>query len=263
MYSFLATKDDKISDYCAKIHESKMTYQIVTIPKLDERIKEHNQLALAHKFRDFRLLALKTTPGAFASSYDEEAKRGLDHTFERLRHAKATQFVTLAGEASTPDMAHVHEADVGELLDRDWLGFIVLIGPEEGLGTVSAKADPLSQITKETTSDGRVHRLRNNDAISFHLNGMFVSPSARRCGMGVRLIEAALDAAGSMSQNSRYGFHCTIIVDEWNDAAIKLYERVGFEIVAKETYGEDRIALRMELSQGGEAAEVVACEDAR
>lgn len=237
-----------------------MTYQIVTIPKLDQRITEHSQLALAHKFREFRLLALKTAPGAFASSYDEEAKRSLDHTFERLRHAKATQFVALASGASNPDVAFVREADVGELLDEDWLGFIVLIGLDGGLGSVSAKADPLSQIAKETSSDERVHELRNNDAMRFHLNGMFVSPSARRCGMGVALIEAALYAARSMSEKSE----CCIIVDEWNDAAIKLYERVGFMVVAKETYGENRIALRMELSQGGEAAgEVGACEDGR
>ncbi|KAM0702454.1 hypothetical protein Q7P35_009882 [Cladosporium inversicolor] len=240
-----------------------MTYRIVTIPKLDERTTEHNQIALAHKFREFRLLALKTAPGAFASSYDDESKRNLDHTFERLRHPKTTQFVALADEAAAPDRTHVREEDVGELLDRDWLGIIVLIGPEEGLGAVSAKADPLSQIADETGSDERVHKLCNDGAMRFHLNGMFVSPSARRCGMGVCLIEAALDAARSISGKGRCGFHCTIIVDEWNDAAIKLYERVGFKVVAKDTYGEDRIALRMELSRDGEAAEVIACEGAR
>ncbi|GAB7325613.1 hypothetical protein MBLNU13_g09599t1 [Cladosporium sp. NU13] len=243
---------------------SKMTYQIVTIPKLDGKIAEHNQLALAHKFRDFRLLALKTAPGAFASSYDDEVKRDLDHTFERLKHAKATQFVALAGEASTPDMAHHREVDVGELLDRDWLGFIVLIGLDEGLSTVSAKSSPFSQVTKRNNSDETVHKPRNKHAMRFHLNGMFVAPSARRCGMGASLIEAALDRARSMSERGSCGFHCTIIVDEWNHAAIKLYERVDFKVVAKEIYGEDRIALHMELSRGREAAgEMVACKHAR
>jgi len=241
-----------------------MPYRIVTIPKLDETIAEHNQLALAHKFREFRLLALKTAPGAFASSYDDEARRGLEHTFERLRHAKATQFVALAGEASTPEKAQIREADIGELLGRDWLGFIVLIGLEEGLGSLSAKSDPLSQVAKGTRLDGTADEMHKNNVMRFHLNGMFVSPSARRSGMGACLIEAALDAAKSESEKSSCGFHCTIIVDEWNDAAIKLYERVGFEVVATETYGEDRIALRMELSRGGEAGgEVAACEDAR
>lgn len=240
-----------------------MAYRIVTIPKLDERTSEQNQLALAYKFREFRLLALKTAPGAFASSYDDEVKRDLDHTFERLRHPRATQFVALASEASTPDIARVCEADIDELLSRDWLGFIVLIGLDESLGIVSAKSDPLSQIAKDASSEERVLEL-HNDVMRFHLNGMFVSPSARRCGMGARLIEAALDAAKSRSGKSSRGFHCTIIVDEWNDAAIKLYERVGFKMVATETYGEARIALRMELSRGGETAGgVAACNDTR
>ena len=76
------------------------------------------------------------------------------------------------------------------------------------------------------------------------------------------MIEAALDRARSMSEKSSCNFHCTIIVDEWNHAAIRLYERVGFKVVARETYGEDRTALRMELSRGGEGAdEMTACED--
>jgi GNAT superfamily N-acetyltransferase len=241
-----------------------MTFQIVTIPKLDETTTEQDQLALAHKFREFRLLALKTAPGAFASSYDDEVKQDLDHTFERLRHPKATQFVALASEASTPDKTLVREADIDDLLHRDWLGFIVLIGLDEGLGSVSAKSDPLSQIAKSAKPDDTAGEMHNSNAMRFHLNGMFVSPSVRRCGMGAYLIEAALDAARSMSGKSRCGFHCTIIVDEWNEAAIKLYERVGFKMVAKETYGEDRIALRMELSRGDEAAgEVAALEYSR
>jgi ribosomal protein S18 acetylase RimI-like enzyme len=239
-----------------------MTYRIITIPKLDERMTEHDQLALAHKFREFRLLALKTAPGAYASSYEDEAKRGLDHTFERLRHAKATQFVALASSAFPPTTNQVREADIDDLLNHDWLGFIVLIGLEGGLGSVSAKADPFSQIARDSSSNGTAQEMHSNDAMRFHLNGMFVSPSARRCGMGARLIEAALDRSRLMSEKSSYGLHCTIIVDEWNHAAIKLYQRVGFEIVAKESYGEDRIALRMELSRVGAAGGgVAACAD--
>lgn len=231
-------------------------YSVVTIPKLDERTVDDDQLALAHKFREFRLLALKTAPGAFATSYDDEARRGLDHTFERLRHAKATHFVALANEKTTLDTAHVREADVGRLLKHDWLGFIVLIGPEECLGTVSATSDPFGQIADRESNCISAEKGENDSSLRYHLNGMFVHPSARRCGVGARLIEAALDAARSASHKSGLGFRCTIIVDEWNHAARTLYECVGFKVVAKETYGEDRIALRMELRRiGGTAKE--------
>jgi ribosomal protein S18 acetylase RimI-like enzyme len=231
-------------------------YRVVTIPKLHERITKNDQIALAHKFRNFRLLALQTAPGAFATSYEEEAQRGLDHTFERLRHAKATQFVALANETSALDVADVCEADINEMLGNEWLGFIVLIGPEEGLGSVSARSDPFGQIKAETETSEPEKRA-DGGVLRFHLNGMFVCPSARRCGMGARLIEAALDAARLTSVRDDRGHHCTIIVDEWNQAAKKLYERVGFKVVARETYGEDRIALRMELRRGGEQP---ACE---
>lgn len=235
------------------------TYRVVTIPKLDGRTTEEDQLALAHKFREFRLLALKTAPGAYATSYEDEARCGLDHTFERLRHPKATQFVALANRASALDIAQVRKADVYELLTHEWLGFVVLIGPEECLGAVSARTDPFGQITAgermriESTSMSAGHD-RNSGTLRFHLNGMFVCPSVRRCGMGARLIEAALDSARLASKKNDLGFHCTIIVDEWNHAARTLYERVGFEVVARETYGEDRIALRMELRRVDETA---------
>jgi GNAT superfamily N-acetyltransferase len=232
-------------------------YRVVTIPKLDERITKNDQLALAHTFRNFRLLALKTAPGAFATSYEEEAQRGLDHTFERLRHAKATRFVALASGVSAPDIADVREANMSELSEYEWLGFIVLIGPEECLGAVSAKADPFSQIKDEAGTGMQSIKKAHDGVLRFHLNGMFVCPSARRCGMGARLIEAALDAARLLSVIDGRGYHCTIIVDEWNQSARKLYERVGFKVVAREMYGEDRIALRMELRRGDEQP---ACE---
>jgi GNAT superfamily N-acetyltransferase len=230
------------------------TYRVVTIPKLDERTTKDDHLALAHKFRNFRLLALKTAPGAFASSYDEEARHGLDHTFERLRHAKATHFVALASETSRLDLNHVHEADLNELLGLEWLGYIVLIGPEECLGTVSAKANPFGHVKDNTRESVPEIKSSKEDVLRFHLNGMFVCPSGRRRGMGVRLIEAALDAARTVGLTDDRGYHCTIIVDEWNLAARKLYERVGFNVVARETYGEDRPALHMAVHRVGEAA---------
>lgn len=228
------------------------SYRIVTIPKFTgDETSNNPPLALAHKFRDFRLLALKTSPGAFASTYDEESRRNLDQTLERLKSTKATQFVALAVENARED-AVVHEADMGYLIENDWLGTVVLMGPNEDSRTISARADPLVQMAGQ---NAQVGKMEEHAALHFHLNGIFVQPSARRSGMGRRLIEAALGKAREMTRGSEtHGLHCTIIVDEWNDSARNLYARCGFEVAAKEIYGDDRIALRMELWEAEKGA---------
>ena len=187
------------------------SHRIVTIPKFDgDATTNDQQLALAHKFRDFRLFALKTSPGAFASTYEEESRRGLDHTLERLMSIKATQFVALAVDGTLEDDA-VCEADMSDLLQRDWLGTVVLMGPNEGSKIISANADPVDQMAAR---GDQVAEEDSHGALHFHLNGMFVQISARRSGMGRRLIEAALGMAREkVKYSDMSGMHCTIIVD--------------------------------------------------
>jgi GNAT superfamily N-acetyltransferase len=225
-------------------------YRIVTIPKFagDEMINIQ-PLALAHKFRDFRLLALKTSPGAFGSTYEDESQRSLDHAFERLKTTKATHFVALAVDDALDDDA-VCEADTSYLLQHDWLGTVVLMGPNEDSKIISANADPLGQMAGQ---NDQVAEVGGHEALHFHLNGMFVQEFARRSGMGKRLIGAALRKAREKSSGVK-GLHCTIIVDEWNDSAKSLYTRCGFEVMAREVYGGNRIALRMEMREAGESA---------
>lgn len=75
---------------------------------------------------------------------------------------------------------------------------------------------------------------------------MFVVPFVRRSGVGVALVRAALERAEFEGASLGCGVCCTIIVDEWNESANKFYERSGFQVVARELYGEDRVALRVQ-----------------
>ena len=234
------------------------SYQVVTIPKLLGIPAKHSHLvALAMKSRKFRLFALKESPGAFASSYEDEAQRGLDHTIERLTNDKATAFVAISTDHAMECDA-VHEADVDTFMESEWLGFIVLLGPQTSSNT-SAKIDPFNSFTAAGVPS---ENTRETGYSHFHLNGMFVHPSARRLGLGVRLIKAALENARIIAARSENGIHCTIIVDEWNQGAKRLYERCGFHVACKETYGKDRIALRMELRQPAQG-EKGGCEGAK
>lgn len=220
------------------------SHRIVTIPKLTDKATSDSQMiALAHKSRRFRLFALQESPGAFASSYEEEADRGLDQTFDRLRSTKATQFVALADDTAM-QADDVRETEVQDLMDNDWVGFIVLIRLQNSSDGISAKSDPIDQIAQDKSQVCDAGK-----PLRFHLNGMFVHPSARRAGLGKRLIRAALEKARAESTCDERDLACTIIVDEWNDSARSLYQRCGFQVLAKEIYGEDRVALRMELQE--------------
>lgn len=225
-------------------------FEILTLPK-DIEMSPKNEIAktLAGKCRDMRLEGLKTSPGAFASSYDEEAQRGLGFTMQRLSNPRAAHFVALASEDTTKGH-NSHEGDLCALTTRDWIGSLVLMGPHTDAAGISPKSDPFPTMADPRSPDISKSRGRLIEKeLHFHLNGMFVVPFARRSGVGMALLRAALDRANSEGRQCSCSVNCSIIVDEWNVSARSLYERCGFRVVAKELYGDDRIALRMELQQ--------------
>ena len=238
------------------------THSIVTVVKLNEQSYRDDKqaISLARTFRNFRLLALKTAPSAFAASYHEESRRRLDQTIERLTNTRATQFVALScSDSEEHASVGPAEATVEHLLSNDWHGTIVILGPQEASAqSVTATTDPFGAVTSLTTEEANV-RPGKDSQLHYHLNGIFVVPQARGSGLGRRLIEAALGKARADADRLKQDCSCTIIVDEMNAAAKSLYERCGFAVVSKETYvqrprglvhgesqSEERIALRME-----------------
>ena len=237
--------------------------RIHTLPKLHAQTYRDDNASrlLAETFRDFRLHALKTAPGAFAASYEEEYERGLGHTIERLAATKATHFVALS-QSESESAPSIDDSDlkIYGLLGGAWQGMIVLLGPQdESSGAVTARADPFAGMTG-VSNERRKDEAKSADQLHYHLNGMFVVPAARGSGLGRRLVERALWRAKMDTMRLRRDCVCTIIVDEWNVAARRLYERCGFVVVCRETYvqrprglvhgesrSEERIALRMEL----------------
>ncbi|KAK5168013.1 uncharacterized protein LTR77_006580 [Saxophila tyrrhenica] len=216
------------------------TYQVVLIPRLSENDSSLN--ALAQKFREFRLHSLQAAPDAFASTYEAESERGLEHSVARLVNPKAAHTVQL-------------------LLECEWVGMVVLLGPEEGdeFSIPSANIDPFKQMTATAPSYWSTRLFESSSDpkdIHFHINGTFVSPSTRGSRLGGALMDAALAYADT--EAIRVGGHLRITLSVYghNVAARRLYEKAGFEVV-KETDSRSKpgyLAVHMQLTRGVTAA---------
>ncbi|KAK5115926.1 hypothetical protein LTR62_000382 [Meristemomyces frigidus] len=228
---------------------------IIPLPSLTPEVADTEITPEAHqlarKWRQFRLQALRTAPEAFAATYEIESQRPLSSTVERLSTSKATHFVaanrTVPAEYDTYGVLEKIQAAI----ECEWQGVIVLLGPmaEDGSTLITAKRDPF---TKATASDHAASieafalqllkgmqeaESQQPGCFHFHLNAIFVLPSARGQGVGLRLIRAALAEAEKLCSMARVkGCKVTILVDEENLGAKKLYARAGFVAVGTEVY---------------------------
>ena len=122
--------------------------------------------------------------------------------------------------------------------ERSWLG--ELLG--EGRTVLIARAhQPVGMITIQTTGElADLHRLA-------------VAPAYRRRGVGTALVKAALDTVRHL------GVRAVILeVRDTNDAAIMLYQKLGFEqLAARQNYygpGQHALILKLYDVQGRESA---------
>ncbi|KAF2722669.1 hypothetical protein K431DRAFT_283807 [Polychaeton citri CBS 116435] len=245
-----------------------LQYRIFTLPKLQPAGSQDWSLKyLAEKYRKFRLHALKTSPEAFASTADSPTELDIQCTIQRLSNPKAVQYIAAEGEilkiaGSSPE--GIRES----LSHAEWLGLIVLLGPEESAvtGPPSAKTDPFAQMTVQPTDSVKtstfvspnVSQATKEPSLHYHLNGMFVTPTARSRGIGNALIQTALATGLAQARKQGCSTSFSIAVNEENRSAQALYEKVGFTYTGKETYTQEtriahgiatieRVALHMEM----------------
>ncbi|EMA32425.1 GNAT family N-acetyltransferase [Halobiforma nitratireducens] len=76
---------------------------------------------------------------------------------------------------------------------------------------------------------------------------IFVLQEYQRAGIGTVLLKQLLGHAGSVGIT-----HVWLTVERWNNPAIALYERVGFERTGGESF-EQEMAIRLEPTDGGES----------
>jgi ribosomal protein S18 acetylase RimI-like enzyme len=237
-----------------KMAETQQTFEIVVLPKLrSEPEPEPKLLKLAEKFQDLRLKALRNAADAFASKYETESQDGIARAIHRLSNPKAIQFVALKKAQDTHD-ATDDEEEMERILASDWVGLNVLLGPEEGteLSVPSANLDPFPQMTAAVASprlSSLIHRPREGDELHYHINGMYVDPSARGSGLGRKLMDAALNRAKAEAASAKTKLRVSLSVFTHNVAAKKLYEASGFYVLKEETARsrEEFLAAHMEM----------------
>ncbi|KAB8446197.1 hypothetical protein FH972_025179 [Carpinus fangiana] len=217
-----------------------IAFAIETLPHISEAHSEDDD-AFVELYRNFRLDALQADPDAFGSSYEEESQRPRQFWRDRLANPKAVHFIArdAAQDVSCADA---------------WLGMIVLLGPKDMDTTevVSAKGSPWPMFGANDESTES-----HTGVATYHITGTFNKPSARGNGIGVALLKAALGyAADGCAELGRKQARVTLTVDQINEAATKLYEKVGFYQVGEEWYTPrprgmeeqwDRLAVHYEM----------------
>ena len=87
-------------------------------------------------------------------------------------------------------------------------------------------------------------------SLHYHLNGMFVDPNAQRCGLGLGLVNAALERGQREASKLKAAMRVTIAVYKHNVAAMGLYEKAGFKVVdvRPSKSRPENVAVNMELT---------------
>lgn len=175
------------------------------IPRNDESARTWQE-----RYKDFRLLSLKTAPEAFLSTYDREAAFEDEVWFKRLTNPEAFTFVAVDS--------------------RRIIGSLTMIGP---LPYIPEDHSPLQNPWNPPLT-GKTTPAKELTTSHWRINAMFVLPEARRQGTAKDIIEKAIAYARELAVLSGKEFVASIAVDDDNLPAKYLYEKCGFVTIKSE-----------------------------
>lgn len=204
----------------------------------------------ASLLRHFRLHSLQAAPDAFASTYEIEIEFTPEIWLQRVQNPDALHLVATIPQDRENTILYKDET----LNMAAWLGMIVLM-TKHGVKKQPASASPWTYNQSQTsnTSGPLEDGVNHVEADAYYqLNGMFVHPVVRRCGLGKLLIQRALGWVTAATRERKIpSCKVDVLVDTWNTAAVGLYQSCGFEPVGEDTYnvgGSKRTALSMSVT---------------
>ncbi|KAF4501101.1 gnat family [Fusarium agapanthi] len=194
-----------------------MSLKALTLPK---SLSDPNKWdKLVDQYKEFRLLSLQLSPESFGSNYAREAKFTKDEWEARLSNPLASRIII------TPNPNPGSVDDPSLILNQPWLASLVLYGPLEAK-TAAKTWEDLQNFEPGNTYFGPIAEEIES---AYVLNAVYVPPSHRRKGMANRLIEYAKELA--VRQNQGKKAMLVLLVNFESVAAIKCYEKSGFEVV--------------------------------
>ncbi|MCJ1249363.1 hypothetical protein MMC30_006586 [Trapelia coarctata] len=227
---------------------AKRNFELGFLPKQwdEEDALNHAASLLRH----FRLHSLQSTPDAFASTYEKEVEFTPEIWLQRVQNPDALHLLATIPVDQEDALLFADET----LNTARWLGMLVLM-TKHGTKRQLASASPWSY-NKSQKSNTSGHSEAGGEDVGdeayYQLNGMFVHPLVRRCGLGKLLIQRALEFVKAVTGERKLpSCRVDVLVDTWNIAAVGLYKSCGFERVGEDTYevgGSKRTALSMSLT---------------
>lgn len=171
----------------------------------------------AAKYRELRLRGLQASPSSFSSTYEIESAFTEADWIDRLSVPGRENFICVAKASDTA------QSDKG-----DWIGQVTLRGPLSKLEFSLAKES--GQLLGESDEEER-----------WQLLSLFILPEHRGAGLGGTLCRKTLNYLQSY-QSSPDKVHVRLMIKAENQAAVKLYEHLGFAHSGKCTLAEALLA---------------------
>ncbi|KAM0402024.1 hypothetical protein ACHAPZ_004926 [Fusarium culmorum] len=195
-----------------------MASRAVTLPRSLSDPTQWDELI--DKYRSFRLSSLELSPKSFSSTYAREVELTTANWETRLRNPLAINIVVVAN----PDTGSLKD-DLSLTLNSPWLASLVVCGPFDAK-TATTTWEKLQNFDPGCLNFGT---LEPDMEWTYVLNAIYVPPSQRRKGLANKRIEYAKQLVVGKHVGNKVML--ILIVDFESVAAMKCYEKLGFELV--------------------------------
>ena len=207
---------------------SASTFSVLKIPNLfagDDLLEQY-----ADKYQKLRLQSLRSDPDSFSSTISGESKQPHEFWTGRMLNPRARHFIGV--RLTTDSSAGFGADDVEAVLEAEWVGTLVVIGPT---AVASDERSPWKSLARgRFTEDGE--EANSDSAVSaYHLAGFYVNPEVRGQGLGGLLVNAATASIIQDTQTIRKARAiCTVGASHTNSVVRRLFKGMGFKEVAEE-----------------------------